>query len=376
MLRKSNQQTIITDQKSEGINITSLNPTTDNINADTPKKTYRTRKKAGETSEIPNRLPVITNHIYQNALTFNKNSNAYLQPLYDISQIEYRDGILLLQGLPATSTELSSFYTQEGESIEVFNLSLLRALYGIFLSEVSDSLPEGRVNDKIITIYYPDFSRKIGKSPNIGKSDVMEFTHDIKLFEDVIGIIDNGTNGSDLLPVLIFKEYNAKKNTISFSSPYIARIIKDIYETSIRKNKNGVILLTKNGNPQLLPSHSYLIDMRIVKERNKKAIEIVFIVVVLIEQAGNKIPHIRVNTIIERNPLLYKSLAGQTSSNQSILLKRAFSKAWQLLRTRTFLTETYIDIQLPDPQDTTAIPTVSTLDMVLEFPHNGKCRNI
>lgn len=375
-MRKTNQSTIITRQKPEGSNRNTPSSATDSIYADTSQKKYRTRKKAGETSEIPHRLPVITNYIFQNALTFNKNSNAYLQPLYDISQMEYRNDILLLKGLPATSAELSCFYTREAESIEAFNLALLRALYGIILSEVSDSLPEGMVNDKTISIYYPDFSRKIGKSPNIGKSDVIEFIHNIKLFETVIGIIDNGTNGNDLLPVLIFKEYNAEKNTISISSPYMIRIINDIYEASIRRNKNGVILLKKSGVPQMLPSHSYLIDMGIAKERNKKAVEIVFIVIALIEQAGNNIPHIRAKTIIERNPLLHKSLDGQTPSNKSTLLKRAFSKAWQLLRTKTILTETYINIQLPDPQDSAAIPTASTLDMVLEFPHNGKNRNI
>ena len=376
MLSKTNQSTIITGQKLEGINITSLHPTTNNINADTPKKTYRTRKKAGETSEIPNRLPVITNHIYQNALTFNKNSDAYLQPLYDISQMEYRDGILLLKGLPATSAELSSFYMPKGENIEIFILSLLRALYGIILTEISGSSHIDMVNDQTITIYYPDFSRSIGKSPNISKSDVIEFINNIKLFESVIGIINNGAKGSDLLPVLVFKEYNVAKNTISFSSPYMIRVIKDIFEASIKKNKKGLILLKKNGEPQMLPAHSYLIDMRIVKERNKKAVEIVFIIVTLIEQTGNNIPHIRAKTIIERNTLLHNSLNNQTSGNKSILLKRAFSKAWQLLRTKTFLTETYINIQLPDPQDTAAIPTASTLDMVFEFPHNGKNKNI
>ena len=375
MLRKTNQPTIITDQKTEGINITSLNPTTNNINADTLEKTYRTRKKAGETSEIPNRLPVITNHIYQNALTFNKNSNAYLQPLSDISQLDYRNGILLLKGLPATSAELSSFYSQKNENIEAFNLSLLRALYGIIFSEVSGSLPEDRGNDKTITIYYPDFSRKIGKSPNIGKSDVIEFIHNIRLFENVIGIIDNGTNGSDLLPVMLFKEYNAEKNTISFSSPYMIRVIKVLFEASIKKDKKGLILLKKNGKPQMLPSHSYLIEMSIAKERNKKAVEIVFIIVTLIEQTGNNIPHIRAKTIIERNPLLHKSLESQAASSKNGLLKRAFSKAWLLLRTKTFLTDTYTNIQLPDPQDAAKIPTAATLDMVIKFPHDGKSKN-
>lgn len=116
--------------------------------------------------------------------------------------------------------------------------------------------------------------------------------------------------------------------------------------------------------------------MGIAKEKNKKAVEIVFIVVALIEQAGNTIPHIRAKTIVERNTLLHKSLAGQTSGNKSTLLKRAFSKAWQLLREKTYLAEAYKNIQLPDPKDATAIPTASALDMVFTFPHDGKNKNV
>lgn len=372
MAVETNQSTITIAQINKEANVALFNSILENTGADTSKKTYRTRKKAGDISEIPDRLPVITNHTYQAALTFNRNSNAYIQPLSNISKIKYRDGILLLKGLPATSAELNVFYTNE--NIEKFNLPLLRALYGIILNEVSGSLPEDRGNDKIITIYYPDFSRKIGKSPNIGKADAKEFINNIRLFEAAIGIIGNGTKNSDILPVLIFKEYNAIKNTVSFSSPYMTRIIQDIYESSIRKNRNGIAMLKKNGEPQTFPSYSYLIDMGIAKEKNKKAVEIVFIVVALIEQAGNTIPHIRAKTIVERNTLLHKSLAGQTSGNKSTLLKRAFSKAWQLLREKTSLTKAYKNIQLPDPKDTTTIPTASTLDMVITFPHDGKTK--
>lgn len=374
MAVETNQSTIAIAQINNEANVALFNSILENTDTDASKKTYRTRKKAGDISEIPDRLPVITNHTYQAALTFNRNSNAYIQPLSNISQIKYRDGILLLKGLPATSTELNVFYTNE--NIEKFSLPLLRALYGIILNEVSGSLPEDRGNDKIITIYYPDFSRKIGKSPNIGKADAKEFINNIRLFEAAIGIIGNGTKNSDILPVLIFKEYNAAKNTVSFSSPYMTRIIKDIYEASIRKNRNGIAMLKKNGEPQMLPAYSYLIDMGIAKEKNRKAVEIVFIVVALIEQAGNTIPHIRAKTIVERNTLLHKSLAGQTSGNKSTLLKRAFSKAWQLLREKTSLTKAYKNIQLPNPKDTTTIPTASTLDMVITFPHDGKNKNV
>ena len=79
------------------------------------------------------------------------------------------------------------------------------------------------------------------------------------------------------------------------------------------------------------------------------------------------------------------------TSNQNKILKRAFSKAWELLVTQTDLSVKYKNIQLPiipnssikDPKEkkrlerefrTKWIPTMSNLDMVFEFPHEGKIK--
>ena len=362
-------------QKNIGADAPFCNITTENSATDTPKKVYRTKHKAEGAAEIPDRLPVITNHIYQYALTFYPNSNAYLQPLSDISKTEYSDGILKFNGLPATSSVLNSIYMEEYESMGSFNLPLLKALYGIILTMVSDSSSGIHGNDDLITIYYPVFSTKIGKSPHISRNDVKDCINSIRLFQSVVGIINNGTNGKDILPVISSLEYDPDKNTISFSSPYMMRIIKDIYESSIRKDKRGNILRKKNGAPQMFPSYSYLVDMSIVKEKNRKAVEIVFIVVTLIEQAGNNIPHITAKLIVERNPALHKSLDGQPSGIKSLFLKRAFTKAWELLRTKTALPRVYKNIQLPDPDNVADIPTASTLNKLFEFTHEGKNKN-
>lgn len=374
MTEKNILSTDTAEQKLCGTSGAPSNSAPENPDADTHKKTYRTRNTAGTISEIPDRLPVITSSTYQNALTFNKNSSAYLQPLKTdkTAQIQYKSGTLFLKGLPVSSAGLSSLCTQNNEGIEDFNLILLRALYGVILAGISSTLSGCRSSCKVITIYYPDFARKIGKSPNMSKNDAKTFAESILQFRTVVGIIGNGSKNSGILPVLILKEHDISKNTISFASPYMERIAKDIYESAVRKKKNGDVLLKKNGEPQMLPTHSYLIDMGIAKERNRKAVEIVFIVVALIEQAGNNTPHIRASTIIDRNPLLHKSMDGQKSGNKNNLLKRSFVKAWQLLREKTFLTRTYKDIQLPDPGDTAVIPTVSSLGMVFNFPHKGK----
>ncbi len=332
------------------------------------KNPRRTKAKAGDTAKIPAKLPIITNPAYQNALTFIKNASAYLQSLSDTSNLKYSAGTFLYNGLPATQEKLSPLYTNE--NLEAFNLPLLLALYGIIL--YSSPLADGWDYDKKTTIYFPEFANKIGKAPNIGKRDITEYTNDIRSFQTVVGIIGNGTNGNGILPVISYVEQDEQTHTISFSSPYMVKLMHDIHEASIRKNKKGQPLLKKNGEPMMLPSHSYIVDMSIVSEKNKKALEIVFVIVALIEQAGNGTPHIRADTIISRCPRLHKSLAGQSAGNKNNLLKRAFSKAWDLLREKTALATVYNNIQLPNAKDIAAIPTSSTLSMVFTFPHSGK----
>jgi len=59
-----------------------------------------------------------------------------------------------------------------------------------------------------------------------------------------------------------------------------------------------------------------------------------------------------------------------TSSNKSVLLKRAFQKAWVMLREQTELESKYnnpvfLKAELP-------IPTIKTLDEAITFENHGK----
>ena len=165
--------------------------------------------------------------------------------------------------------------------------------------------------------------------------------------------------------------YDAESNTIRFASPYMTRLIKRIYNVSIRKNKKGNPQLKKDGTPLLEVSHSYLVKSSIAKERNKRAVEIVIAVVITIEQAGKNTPHLKASTIINRIPQLQKAFnATKTTSNKNLLLSRTFKKAWELLDSHTKLRDKYPNITLPDPNNPKNIPTTSTIDMVFIFPHD------
>lgn len=134
--------------------------------------------------------------------------------------------------------------------------------------------------------------------------------------------------------MLNFEGYSEEKNTISISSPYFNNLIMTLYNLAVKKDKDGKPKIKRNGSPAFaIPMNSYLVNADIAKERNKVAVENVFIIVALIEQAGNNIPRIKASTIVERN------------------------------------------VQLPDPKDPANIPTMKTLETtVFKFQHDGKIK--
>lgn len=341
------------------------------------KKEYRTKAKAGDVAEVPSQMPLITNPTYQNAITYNEDDKAYLQPLSSADGLVFENGMLYFEGLPATSARLAHLYTKD--NIEEFNLPMLRVFYAIILNKFQKTWNEDKSVDEVLTFYYPDLAKQLGKSSNISQEHINSTINTILSFQNIMGIIDKGKRGNDILPVLVFLGNDTETNTIKFASPYMLRVIQDVYKASVRKSKVGLPLLNKDGSPKLWPSHTFIPNLKLGKERNQKAVEIVCIIMTTIEQAGNHVPHISARTIVERNQLLKQSIDNTASaSNKNKYLERAFSRAWQLLRTHTDILERYKNIQLPDPKDKDFklkyIPTMSTLDMVFEFPHEGKIK--
>lgn len=351
------------------------------------EKKYRTLGRAGEDvcdiSGLPGRVSVITNALYRNAITLNPNGQAYMAQLSSMDNLKYENGVLYFKGLPATNAELRELCTKE--TAPTIDLMLLRSFYTMVLNNFEKTYSEDQTVSDIITLYVPQLAKYLGLSGNLSRHQVVSLIREMNSFQTIVGVIDG-----NILPVFLYMGEDRDRNTISFASPYMTRVIREIYHVSIRRDKAGKQICKKDGTPELLPSHSWLIKNTINKERNKKAVEIVCIVVATIEAAGSGAgrggmkndldeaglphgsPHISARTIIERSSYLFNSLNSISPSNRNLLLKRAFSKAWELLRTQTTLSETYRDIELPDPYDEKNIPTTGTLDKVFTFTHHGK----
>lgn len=342
---------------------------------DNVKKSYRTKSKADNTTDnLPSNLAIITNDKYKNSLTLQQNGGAYLQPLATTEGLQYDGENLFFQGFPASEATLREINKDKDIPIEAIDLPLLRMFYSIILSDFEQNTKKLGVVNEIVTVYVPDLAAILGKKRNLSKNDITSIIEKTSSFQTIYGVIkdpDRPNGIGTAVPLLVWMGYDAESNTIRFASPYMTRLIKRIYNVSIRKDRKGSPHLKKDGTPLLEVSHSYLIKSSIVKERNKRAVEIVMVVVTTIEQSGKNTPHLKANTIIERIPQLQRAFnKTKTTSNKNLLLSRTFKKAWELLESQTKLRDKYPNITLPDPNNPQNIPTTSTLNMVFTFPHD------
>ena len=300
--------------------------------------------------------------------------------ILQVKKLKFANGVLYFDGAKFTEVHLRHIKTKEG--IEKIDLMLLQFYFSIILDQFYTKLKKGELDPTAatilpITIYVPDLIRKLGEYGHFDQQKAEEIGNKTFDFQGIIGVMRSieKPQYKNYFPVLIFRGYEGAPNTITFESPYLEYLIRAIYRESIRTTKHGKPQFKKDGTPELKPSYSYLVKPALTFERNKAAAENVLIITTLIEQAGGNGAHISAQTLIERNPVLEQRL--KSSRNPVQLLQRVFKRTWKLLRDQTRLMEVYEEIELPDPNDTTNIPTPSNLrEHIFEFTHKGKKKNI
>lgn len=338
---------------------------------------YRTKAKAGNLDEIPTSLAFPTMAKYQYSIGLHNEGEAYIQPLTSTDGLSFDEGKMFFADnriKQVSEVELQNMKTKEG--IDTIDLPLLRTFYSIIFNAFQKT--NYQQLKPVITLYVPELAKYLGIRPKgLNREDITNIIIKTQAFHNIVGIqhgIRNGKPTQSIYPVLNFEGYSEEKNTISISSPYFNNLIRTLYDIAVKKDKDGKPQIKRNGSPAFaLPMNSYLVNADIAKERNKVAVENVFIIVALIEQAGNNIPRIKASTIVERNVQLQERLQANAKPNR--LLSTTFKKTWELLRTKTTLGQSYYNIQLPDPKDPANIPTMSTLETtVFKFQHDGKIK--
>lgn len=348
------------------------------------KRRYRTKRTAELANDIeyPKSLAITTYKPYQYATSLFQNGNAYLQPGIDTSNLKFQEGKLFFEdetGLMKKISEvelINNFKTKEPLT-KINGLVFLRVYYSIILKIYMEAIKKNEPLPKSINFYLPDLAEYLGYPRNVGSDTIQAIISQMMSFHNTLGVMtvdyEDNRVGKSYYPIFLFTGYDDTTNTIGIYSPYVYKVIDTIYKEAIKVNlKTKQPELNNHGEPIHLPSHSFIIKPSIFKEKNNVAVENVFIIVQVIEKAGNYIPRIKARTIIERNSFLNYKLQETETKHKTQLLQRTFKKTWELLSDQTRLKEKYRNIQLPDPLDKQNIPSVKNLDLVFSFPHEGK----
>lgn len=357
-----------------------------------PNRRYRTRQLAGKTDKLPDNLPIITLYPWENAMTLRPKGTHLIVMNDNIrNHLKYKDGKLYYDGQEIQQTDLDTMLTDIQNApvvlAEKMDLQTLRFLYGIILMKYNQNIEDivQRVGSDAkqflshsVSFYVPDYVEALGMSRSINRDVARRIAEKISNYSLLWGVVEDyalGRHTRGYYPVMSFLGLEEADNTITFTSPYMNRIITLIIQNSIRRDKGGSLVRKKNGELATKPSHSYHVKPSIIKNSSEWAKDIVDVICVLLDKAGDTRPHIRYSTIIERCYGFTEYLEAQpTKYKRNRVLQRSFSTAWKLLAKDTDISEKFRDIKLPASDNPQAIPTMQTLDETVTFPHKGKIR--
>lgn len=348
--------------------------------ADPEIRKYRTKKMAGKTAFIPSVMATPSTPNWKTAITVMEGKKPHVVPIQQSVKIDFQNGQFRYNGVDLTQLDLNDIRDTE---ITKLDLPTLRFLYSVILQDLVSSfndgvLTEDNVVNHKITIRIPELMKEMGMQPNANRQHVNALVDKIRSYQNMVGVMykpaGRGKYFEDKYAVLVWISHKESENTITFEAPYLNVLAYRIMDSSIRRDGRGSIQRKKNGQPKLSASHSYLIKTTIASEKNKQAVEVVYIICNLIENAGSRpgtVPNIKPSTILKEHPQLQQALDQiEDASHKNRLLRTTFSRAWELLHEQTWLETYYPGIKIP-----TTIPTMSTLDtIVFEFPHNGKVK--
>lgn len=347
-------------------------------------KPRRTKGRAGDVIDVNAMLAIPTDENYQYAISSIHKDKAHLQPLAKAiaGQMSYRNGKLYYHGRNPDDSELARYHDSDPDAMADIDLPLLYSLYSqVFYKIQKDFKTPDEINRVIsdpefrkysVSFFAPEFMRMIGLPHNMNQGNIDRMIDKIDSFHHIMGLIPT-RYGFSHYPALFLLGHDAETNRVEIISPYFNQIIMRARRNSY-KIRNGQ---PKRKNSSLpAPIVSTLVKASITSEKNKNAVEMVYRIVSVIERAGSSkdaLPHINARELVSRCEHLTRNLEGKDTNHRNTILRRAFTRAWELLKEQTILEETYLHIQFPFPEK---MPTYSKLDKVtFEFPHEGKIKS-
>lgn len=327
---------------------------------------------------------LITHPGYQYALLPYKNNKAYIvdfdkqlkftfdesgEPIIDLSTPEDYDAY--------TST-----LNKDQISANIADTDLLSTLAAAVLSSYCSNY-----GDKI-TVYYPNFAKALGVKFDgaDSKNNHFDIWDKIKQLENIGGVL---VEDKSILRAFVMLGYNKEDNTMTFSSPYLYRLM-DI----LKKNPVSVSRIKKNDKPLWeIIGTSFLVDNSIITARNKITTQLVKNLIAGVYQRGsrteaaknpgkqytdNKLIEYRISfrLLIERTPLLSEALHNTKPTGKTRILSRAFLGSNYTKSGKTIIEEymekyTHAFEYWKDLKIEIPTPSMKSLNDVIVISHHG-----
>lgn len=335
------------------------------------KKPQRTQR-AGNLVSAGFYQYIVSDKKYQHALTTQQNKNAYISLMEPdfFNQLDFKDGTIMYD--QETAGIVKQYSKGKYTDIQDLDFPLLQQIY---TATVRANI---RHDAFTITVSLPKFFREMGVEMQKGNApDIMAKLHS---FENCVGIMPGTQTISKLFSII---KLDLKNQTMTFAVPYIMELYEQLGERNHieKKTRQGALIEYQQ------PYHNTLVHSSIAQERNKTAVELVYLITTGLLQRGyvpdiqtykkkdakTKYPErvtysIRFRTLINDAPLLRGRIQSYKKVNdKNKALRRAFEKAYQLIDKKTDAAAWFIDLH-----GNRIVPTVATLDDELIFTHNGR----
>ena len=317
---------------------------------------------------------LISDKKYQGALTTQQNKNAYIALMnpdfFKRLDFNMTDGTMTFD--KETAGILKQYSKGKYTDVQDLDFPLLQQIY---TAAVKSNV---RHDAMTITVSLPQFFREMGIETSKGNApDIMAKLHS---FENCVGIMPGTQTVSKLFSII---QLDMKNQTMTFAVPYIMRLSEVLGEKNHieKKTRQGALI------DYMQPYHNTLVHSSIAKERNKTAVELVYLITTGLLQRGyvpdiktyrkkdakTKYPErvtysISFRSLINDAPLLRGRIQSYNeTSDKNRALRRAFEKAYELIDKKTDAAEWFVDLH-----GNRIIPTMTTLDDELTFTHNGR----
>lgn len=369
---------------------------------DNGEKRYRTEVNASRVHSdlalVPEKLFLPSNDRYMGGFDYRTNEDYYLEMIKGIDVcFDESNGELTFNGIPASRVDLTDIETKQ--RITELNTPLLHGLFSVIWFNLikdidkvspiptkqdeeqyySNLSPQERMMNPVerwlnfdrwwhqnldnygVRVYIPSLMHYLSPNSNYDNDKFRDFLKELEKLDRIFGVKRVMVNGKEQMiksRLLVYGEYDGVTNTIKLNSPYINRLVMDMFRDKSYEYKiNGKPVLDSNGNKKYLPTVTTAGHNALLSQRDARAVEIAAYLIGFLKAryARNSVKtiNIKASNVVGFCVGLREALADTDDYDiQRMLLKRTFTDVWKYLRE-------YSDIpQMYDYKE--VIPTVSS----------------